>query len=117
MKAKINENGVFLINRGGAMQAMVCPFGSGNCGEHCPFFAYTPAFDIKPKNIYSRTQLEESKHPHEVALTCMSETRIFKYIKEDFIDERAEPVLDDATRNYVESTIQNIKNFERRVKK
>jgi hypothetical protein len=114
LKAKINENGVFLINRGGAMQAMVCPFGSGNCGAHCPFFTFEPS---KTLVIDNKPFVPPITTMNEVRLTCMEVSRKFMYEKSDFLDDRVSPLIDEATKAYVESTIQNVKNFEEKVKK
>ena len=81
IKAKINEQGVFEINRGGQIIAMRCPFGQLNCNLFCPFFEYNYNL-INGSNKYGASWQEE------ITLTCTEKEKIFRYKNSEFLFER-----------------------------
>jgi len=73
MKGRIEEDGFFVLERGGAFKDQTCPFNSGDtyCGDWCPLFG-------EPESEYDNVAIE---------LSC-GDGRFWAFGPGDFTDER-----------------------------
>lgn len=73
MKAKIDKNGNFMIERAGVFKQQGCPFSQdAYCGDWCPLFA---------ESIYFKNRTKDMVHIE----LCQ---KMITLKKQDFVDER-----------------------------